>query len=82
MKIYLKTTTTGCVKNNEPLCFLYILAPTATEMIFFWQDRGDPTVRLAYKSDSEQCMIYIQNSLVHQFLEMLFLDKNVIHNLH
>ena len=41
-------------KKNAPLCFLYISAPIkATEIVFIWEDRGDPTVRFEYKTNSE-----------------------------
>ena len=36
------------------------------------QDHGNVKASLRYK----------QNSLVHQFLEMKFIDRNIIHNLH
>ena len=46
---------TGCIKKNAPLCFLYISAPIkATEIVFIWEDRGDPTVRFEYKTNSER----------------------------
>ena len=46
---------TGCIKQNAPVCFLYISAPIkATEIVFIWDDRGDPVVRFEYKTDSEQ----------------------------
>ena len=41
--------------KNVPLCFLYISAPIkATEIVFIWNDRGDPIVHFEYKTDSEQ----------------------------
>ena len=46
---------TGCIKKNAPLYFLYISAPIkATEIVFIWEDRGDPTVRFEYKTNSER----------------------------
>ena len=47
--------TTGCIKKNAPLYFLYISASLkATEIVFIWEDSGDPTVRFEYKTNSEQ----------------------------
>ena len=37
-------------KKNAPIYFLYISAPIkATEIVFIWEDRGDPIVRLNTK---------------------------------
>ena len=50
----------GLVIYNEKvsikvLCFFYILAPIkATEIVFIWEDRRDPTVCFEYKTDSER----------------------------
>ena len=47
-------SSTGCIKKNAPLCFLYISAPIkATEIVFIWKDRGYPTVPFEYKTNSE-----------------------------
>ena len=38
-----------------PICFLHISAAIkATEIVFIWEDRGDPTVRFEYKTNSER----------------------------
>ena len=45
-----------------------------------WEERRYPTVQFEYKMDSEmrdaQLPRYLQNGLVHQFLEMLFIDRS------
>ena len=42
-------------QKNGPLCFLYISAPIkATEIVFIWEDRGDPIVHFEYKTNSER----------------------------
>ena len=42
-------------QKNQQVCFLYISAPIkATEMVFIWEDRGDPTVCFKYKTYSER----------------------------
>ena len=37
----------GVSKKNEPLCFLHISAPKATEMGFIWEDTRDPSDNFA-----------------------------------
>ena len=50
------TYTMQGVYKNEPLC--YISAPIkATEMVFIWKDKIDPTVRFEYKMDLERCIL-------------------------
>ena len=47
-------TLHGVSKKNAPLYFLYFSAPIkATELVFIWEERGDPIVRFEYKTNSE-----------------------------
>ena len=57
-KSTIRKCTTGCIKKNAPLCFLYISAAIkGKEIVFIWEDRGDLSVRFEYKTNSERYMV-------------------------